>query len=125
MSRVNRHPAHHSRTMAPLELPADAPDDVLRVWGSRDYLATLWLDPNGYQRLSINSTTYDTRTGRWADGLTWDELMAVKNQCGFAAQWCVEVYPPKSESVDVASIRHLWLLDDAPGYAWNAQEAAR
>lgn len=121
MSARKRFPAHHSRSMTPLEVPEDAPEGVLLMWGSRDHLATLWLDQNGHQRLSINSTTLDTRTGRWDDGLTWDELMKVKNECGYSGQWCVEVYPPRAETVDVASMRHLWVLDTAPSYGWVGQ----
>ena len=118
MSRYQRFPAHHTRTMTPLERPDDAPEHMLSMWGSRDHFAVLWLDPNGFQRLTINSTTLDTRTGTWADGLTWDELMKVKNECGFAANWCVEVYPPRAEIVDVSAMRHLWLLGGPPACAW-------
>lgn len=121
MSARKRFPAHHSRSMTPLDLPAHAPADLLRMWGSRDYLATLWLDPTGYQRLSINSTMFNARSGRWDDGLTWDELMTVKNQCGFGGQWSVEVYPPSAQAVDVAAMRHLWLLDHQPPYSWTRQ----
>jgi hypothetical protein len=31
----------------------------------------------------------------------------------------VEVYPPDEAVVNVANIRHLWLLAEAPAYAWN------
>lgn len=121
MSARTRYPAHHTRTMTRLERPDDAPDAMLAVWGSRDYFAALWLDPNGFQRLSINSTTFDSRTGRWADGLTWDELMKVKHECGFAENWSVEVYPPTSAVVNDAAMRHLWILGEAPPFAWTTQ----
>lgn len=122
MSARVRYPAHHSRRMQPLDQAptgVSVPDHVQGLWGSRDYLAVLYCDPNGFERLTVNSTLMDRSTGRWDDGLTWDELMAVKGQCGFADRWAVEVFPPDAETIDVANMRHLWLLPDRPTYAWE------
>lgn len=123
MSRFKRHPAHHSRSMQPLSLPDDTPDGVAAMWGSRDHLAVLWHD-QGHDRLTINSTTLDHSTLNWDDGLTWDELQQVKNQCGYGHRWAVEVYPPAGEVINDANMRHLWLLDEAPAYGWTTKEVA-
>jgi hypothetical protein len=32
------------------------------------------------------------------------------------------VYPPVDEIVNVANMRHLWLLDEAPPYAWRGEQ---
>lgn len=128
MSARVRYPAHHSRTMQRLTTsPTGVPiPEGVQVWGSRDHLAVLYHDPNGHDRLTINSTLMDRSTGRWDDGITWDELMAIKAQCGFADRWAVEVYPPDAEVVDVANLRHLWLLPAPPPYAWTtAQQEAQ
>lgn len=68
-------------------------------------------------RISINRTEW--RNGRWVGDITWDELMGVKRAIGRGSQWCTEVYPPDDEVVDVANMRHLWLLSEAPSYAWR------
>jgi len=118
MSRRKRYPAHHTRSLARLPLPQSAPHEVAAVWGSRDYFVTLWRD-QGFERLTINSTTFDHDTQRWADGLDWDTLMRLKDQAGYAHRWAVEVFPPDDEIVDDANMRHLWLLPEAPDYAWR------
>lgn len=86
------------------------------VWRSRRFLAVAYAD-HVTTRLSVNRTQL-ADGGRWVDGITWDELMQVKRECGFAERWAVEVYPPDHQVVDVANIRHLWMLDCAPAFAW-------
>lgn len=98
--------------------PASMVGNVLNLWRSRRFLAQLYAEPDGVLRLSINRTT--TATGdRWVDGITWDELQAVKAECGFGHVWAVEVYPPADCVVNVANVRHLWLLPKAPTFAWK------
>lgn len=108
----------HSRQMQPLELPDQIARGAEAVWQSRDFLAVLFREGD-HRRLTVNRTQFDTRTNRWREGITWDELMSVKSECGFADLWAVEVYPPTAHIVNVAAMRHLWLLDSAPPYAWK------
>lgn len=126
MSARKRFPAHHSRRMQPLDQAptgVSIPDDVRGMWGSRDHLAVLYADPNGHERLSVNSTVVDRRTGHFGDdGLTWDDLMRIKTECGLRDRWAVEVFPPDAEVVNVANMRHLWLIDQPP-YAWTGETA--
>lgn len=92
----------------------------VRVWRSADYLAVLYEQrADGLRRLSVNSTRRTANRKRrvgtdWRDGITWDELQRVKNECLGEDVWCVEVYPAQSDLVDVANIRHLWVLDEPP-----------
>lgn len=95
---------------------------VLNVWQSRDYLAVLYQQrADGMKRLTVNSTRrmrvpYSRKPDGtdWRDGITWDELQRVKNETLGPDVWCVEVYPPEAEVVDVANMRHLWPLDEPP-----------
>lgn len=92
----------------------------MQVWRSQEFLAVLWLQGDHF-RLSVNRTTMsDTRPENFEDGISWDELMAVKSQCGFHEVWMVEVYPPDCEVVDVANMRHLWLMFEPPAFAWRS-----
>lgn len=87
-----------------------------KVWRSRDFLAQLFKQGNHY-RLSVNHTQIDA-TGQWVGDITWDELMKCKRQCGYSECWAVEIYPPDEHLVNVANIRHLWLVEQ-PSYAWT------
>ncbi|MBK7822842.1 MAG: hypothetical protein IPJ61_17715 [Tessaracoccus sp.] len=73
------------------------------------------------RRLSINRTDYSVRRGDWRDGIGWDDLQRIKTQCLGEDVWAVEIYPPPSELVDVANMRHLWVLDEAPTYGWQGE----
>ena len=106
-----------SMTLAPEHLwPNRAPGITppTMVWISKLYLAQLFEESHGVLRLSINSTKIKRLRSDdmpiWKDGLTWDQLMEVKRQCGFANSYAVEIYPPDTEVVNVANMRHLWLL---------------
>lgn len=74
-------------------------------------------EPNGVIRLSINSTTRQGR--RWADGLTWDTLQDIKSACGYGDRDAVEVYPPRIDEVNVANMRHLWILPVPLSFVWR------
>lgn len=54
------------------------------------------------------------------DGITWDELQALKRQCGFGDRFAVEVYPADLDVVNVGNLRHLWVLQGALPFAWSA-----
>lgn len=125
----------HSRTMQRMELDPDkveatrkiSGDVAVAFWQSRDFYATLYVDSGSpYPRLTVHRTETDRQTGTWRDGITWDELQAVKRQCGMAEQWALEVYPADSEIVGMKAVRHLWFVKEAPDFAWvEAKERAR
>ena len=72
-----------------------------------------------YKRITVNKVKRSTsRLGHWDDGITWDELQQIKNAVGFADKWVVEIYPPESDLVNVANMRHLTVLDEKPFYAF-------
>ena len=99
----------------PEQLPA-------QVWRSRDYLAQLYVcwAPDARaegMRLSVCRTRLGPN-GRWEDGLTWDELQAVKTQCGYGSDWAIEIYPPDANVVNDANMRHLWLIENSEVPEW-------
>jgi len=93
-----------------------------RAWRNRHFLAQLYCEQTGYLRLTVQRCAINN-DGSWVGGITWDELMAVKSAVGLDDRWAVEVYPPALSVVNVANMRHLFLLPEAPAYAWrpNAQ----
>lgn len=94
---------------------------VKRVFRNRRFLAVVY-DENGQTRLSVCRTAVEVETGRFLGGISWDELQAVKSACGFGESWAVEVYPADSSVVDVANMRHLWILPAPPAFAWMNPE---
>lgn len=96
--------------------------EPIRVWRSKDYLAVLYRQKaDGMKRLTVNSTrrmrvplSRKPEGTDWRDGITWDELQRIKNETLGPDVWCVEVYPPEADVVDVANMRHLWPLPGPP-----------
>lgn len=122
-----RHNREFPATLQAIEVPPDmgtmGVTPPVRAWRSRDLLAMLFREKRPgvalvHLRLSIARARLGD-DGRWEDGLTWDELQRAKGECGFADYWAVEVYPKDGALVNVANMRHLWLLKDAPPMAWT------
>lgn len=92
---------------------------TLAVWRSRRYLVQIVKEMHkDAHRLTVNRTTLNQKGDSWEDGITWDELMEIKRQCGYSAHWAIEIYPPDTQIVNVANMRHLWLTEDPPKSAW-------
>lgn len=99
--------------------PASPPAGLQRVWHSRDYLVQQYGEECGV-RLSVCRTSMEG--SRWVDGLTWDELQAIKQAVGYGQLWAAECYPPDEAVVNVANMRHLWILPGPPAFGWNRSE---
>ncbi len=93
----------------------------LEVWISQHYLVQVFDAGLGRLRLSVNRTQVDPH-GRWVDGLTWDDLQAIKREIGCGDMYAVEVYPRDRDEVNVANMRHLWLLNDPLDIGWFSDE---
>lgn len=100
-------PEHHAR-------------EPYAAWRNREFLVQLFKE-RGTRRLSINRSDIEN-DGHWKAGISWEQLMELKRQAGFGNCWAVEVYPPDHHTVNVAAIRHLWLVDQPP-YAWIKEES--
>ena len=89
----------------------------LSVWRSRKFLVQIFGEEAGIFRLSVIRTTH---TGEnWEENIAWDELQALKSQCGFADKDAVEVYPSSEDVVNVANMRHLWVLPLPLSFKWK------
>lgn len=84
-------------------------------WMSRDFAVQIHEDEHA-TRITVHSTRL--RNGHWLDGITWDELMMAKAAVGYEDCWAVELYPPPDQVVNVANIRHLFVLKEPPPFAW-------
>lgn len=117
-------------TQWPAQPPGQNHVHPLMVWRDADFLAILYPVPGSQvmKRLTVVRAAGASMDGRgrvvYRDGITWDDLQRVKRDCGFGDVWAVEVYPDDSELVNVANMRHLWLMAEAPAFAWRKTAAA-
>ncbi len=95
--------------------------NVLRVWRSRDFLVQEYAETGPVLvRLSVLRTTLDPKAGRWIDGITWDDLQRIKHECGYGHHDALELYPPDHDVVNVANLRHLWIMRDLVPFGWRS-----
>ncbi len=92
-------------------------DSMIEVWISSRYLAQVFSEGNDVFRISVNRTILDEH-GQWQQNLSWDELMEVKRQIGRGESYAVEVLPPDADIVNVANMRHFWILP-VPVCGWK------
>lgn len=105
--------------LPPHEWPQHLRDgNRLRVWRSRHFLVQEFkADAPALVRLSINRTAV---TGdRWQEGIDWETLQGIKNEIGYAGLDAVEVFPRQIDTVNVANMRHLWVLAEPLPFAWR------
>lgn len=103
------------------EWPKDNPE-VLRVFRSRGFLVQEYPAPApAVVRLSVNRAAI-TSGGHWGQAITWEELQCLKGQAGYGEFDAVEIYPRACDVVNVANMRHLWVMPlGALSFAWRAK----
>jgi len=77
-------------------------EPAVSAWASDRFLAHAYEDC-GTLRLSV-----ERKDGH--DGITWDELQQVKNDCGFADQDAIEFYPAQADVINTGNVRHLYVF---------------
>jgi hypothetical protein len=92
---------------------------ILRVFRSRNLLVQEYQAPAPAKvRLSICRTSIGNN-GRWLDGISWDELQQIKRECGYGDADAVEVFPADADVVNVANMRHLWVMAEPLKFSWK------
>ena len=94
------------------------------VWRSRYFLVQCYAEHDGISRLSVARSVIEPTTGRWKDGITWEELQAIKREVGLGDYMAVEIYPKDRDIINVANMRHLWVLRDPLNFGWKKGGAA-
>lgn len=92
--------------------PQHLPPTIVKVLRSREFLVQVHQENKAGAtfRLSICRTELDD-DGEYRGGITWDELRRIKAGCGFAHYDAVEIYPMEIDVVNVANMRHLWVVE--------------
>lgn len=96
----------------------------IKVYQNDEFLVQIYKLDNEPTRLTVNKVK--RKNNDWVDGITWDQLMHVKRLVGYADKCAVEIYPPDKDVVNVANMRHLWVVD-MPEFAWakNKEQVAK
>jgi len=96
---------------------------LVKAFKNRDFLVQIYEENTGFTRLSINRTKLigfnNLGNPIWKDGITWDQLQSIKNSLGYENHWLVECYPPEDLLINVANMRHLYLLKETPEFGWH------
>lgn len=93
---------------------------IVRVWRSREFLVQEYAERAPVLvRLSVLRTTVDPQAARWVDGITWDQLQQIKAECGYSDHDALELYPIDADVVNVANLRHLWVMREHVAFAWR------
>lgn len=100
---------------------------MLAVWESKDYLVQTYTSPTlqiGGERfevfrITVHRVTLD-KTGRFDADISWEELQAIKAAVGLGDAYALEIYPCEIDLVNVANMRHLWVLDRPLPLGWFA-----
>lgn len=86
------------------------------VWRSRYYLVQVFAERDNIIRLSINRASVEA--DRFEDGISWNELQDLKRECGYGDFYAIEVFPRDRDIVNVANMRHLWILPEPLKIGW-------
>lgn len=98
--------------------PANNDRKRIEVWLSDKYLVQVF-DEGHSLRMSVNRVTV-RNDGEWDENLTWDELQEIKGQIGRGKKYAIEIYPRDCDVVNVANMRHLWILPKMLPMGWRA-----
>lgn len=100
------------------EWPSAGPSGIVKVFRSRDYLVQVFHATGGAAyRMSVNRT--QLVGNGWGQDIPWTDLQRLKHEAGFGACDAVEVYPRDCDVVNVANMRHLWIMADVLDFAWR------
>lgn len=108
-------------TPVDVNISINAKRPPIKAWRNREFLvqayAELLCDGVSVIRLSVNRAALGDN-GRWLENITWEELMELKRQAGFGDFYAIEVYPKDKDIVNVANMRHLWVLREPLNIGW-------
>ena len=91
-------------------------NNLIQVWLSKYYLVQVFGEKDEVTRLTISRTQKNGL--RWKDEITWDTLMEIKRQVGMGKMYSIEIFPRDIDIVNVANMRHLWVLPKPLNIGW-------
>lgn len=119
LQAVNRKQQSALRLVPEAEWPQGSvrPPKIKEIWRSQEYLVQVFQEENDIERLSVCRTS--VCNGDWVDGIAWDDLQRLKRECGRGNKDAVEIFPADTDVVNVANMRHLWVLPSVCQFKWT------
>ena len=102
----------------PEKWPYNEDTTRFKVFVSDQYMVQLFEEQDSIVRMSVNRSTV-LANGRWGEDITWEELQSIKREVGYGLRDAVEVYPSDRDVVNVANMRHLWILPYELYFKWS------
>jgi hypothetical protein len=93
----------------------------IALFRSKEFVVQVVDEGKGAIRLSVNRSEI-ANDGNWKEGITWDELQRLKSEAGYGDKDAVELFPADGTVINVANMRHLWILPESPAWKWKAAE---
>lgn len=100
-----------------VEWPNHNQKNLKQVYLNNEFLVQEFHEDNNVIRLSVCSVK--RKGSKWVDGITWDQLNEIKSKVGFSNMFALECYPEQKNIVNVANMRHLWILPERLPFAWQ------
>ena len=94
----------------------------IELWRDGNFLVQVFEEDNDVLRVSVNRVVAGKNAKRIA-GITWETLMSIKRQIGRGEKYAVEVLPRDRDIVNVANMRHFWILP-SPVCGWVREPAS-
>lgn len=79
-------------------------EDAIGVWQDADFYVAAFQEPLA---IRLDVVRHDL-----ADGVTWDQLRAVKVGCGFGDFDAVEFFPAERDVLNTGNVRHLYIFTE-------------
>lgn len=89
----------------------------IEVWRSNEFLAQIFAAPDGAERISVIRAHHDGKN--WKQNITWEEMQRIKSECGRGDRDAVEIYPADKDVVNVANLRHIFVLPQPFPLTWR------
>lgn len=93
---------------------------IIKILRDKNFLVQIF-DQDGTIRITVNRVHINDN-GDWLQGISWDELMTIKRLVGYGDFDAVEIYPKDKDIVNVANMRHLFILNNSLGFIWRKNE---
>lgn len=91
----------------------------VEVWRSQEFLVQVFNAGGGIERLSVIRSRHDGEN--WGQDISWEDLQRLKSECGRGERDAVEIFPRDGDVVNVANMRHLWVLPGPLPFAWRTK----
>jgi len=93
-------------------------ENLKKCFVSKYFFVQIWEEPEKPVRISICRTELNGK-GQWQDNIGWDAIQSIKNSVGYSGMDCVEIYPMQRDVINVANMRHLWVIPGQVEYKWR------